>query len=268
MIIKKITSALTAIGLLLSTPVFTSATAYTAPPTDNPTIIESNYEIFNKCGDIMLNFEKNMTAHVKVYMSSPENPECYYYDEKISSTGSNPTLYLLPLDAVDDAVYTLTIFVPESPDSEKGQTFTYKDIIIENTAYSDSARYNSFYFHLNYTTESDLKEPKSNLINTHIGNSTTCRKEYLVEFYGTPNALGDVNCDLEINALDASLILAHYASINIGGGGTFTGNINLYADINSDSEINALDASLVLSYYSYTSIGGKESLKDFLSKKD
>ena len=39
------------------------------------------------------------------------------------------------------------------------------------------------------------------------------------------------------------------------------------ADVNDDGEVNAIDASLVLAYYAHISIGGTLSLKDFISDK-
>ena len=39
------------------------------------------------------------------------------------------------------------------------------------------------------------------------------------------------------------------------------------ADVNDDGEVNAIDASLVLAYYAHISTGGTLSLKDFISDK-
>jgi len=39
------------------------------------------------------------------------------------------------------------------------------------------------------------------------------------------------------------------------------------ADVNDDGEVNAIDASLVLAYYAHISAGGTLSLKDFISDK-
>ena len=39
------------------------------------------------------------------------------------------------------------------------------------------------------------------------------------------------------------------------------------ADVNNDGEVNAIDASLVLAYYAHISTGGTLSLKDFISDK-
>jgi len=73
--------------------------------------------------------------------------------------------------------------------------------------------------------------------------------------------LGDVNGDNEINASDASDILAEYA--NISSGGTLSIDINI-ADVNNDGVLDASDASTILSYYAYKSSGGESTLEEFL----
>ncbi|MBR6647356.1 MAG: glycoside hydrolase family 3, partial [Clostridia bacterium] len=52
-----------------------------------------------------------------------------------------------------------------------------------------------------------------------------------------------------------------------GNTATFTLKQNDAADINGDKEINAIDASLVLAYYAHTSTGGTLSIEDFIANK-
>jgi len=80
-------------------------------------------------------------------------------------------------------------------------------------------------------------------------------------------ALGDVDNNKNINAIDASMILAEYAIIATNGTPNFTEEQMKAADVNDDGEVNAIDASLVLAYYAHVSTGGKLSLKDFISNK-
>ena len=67
---------------------------------------------------------------------------------------------------------------------------------------------------------------------------------------------GDVNCDGSIDASDASLILAKYASDSSKSGYIGVGN-NL-GDYNGDGVINSSDASAVLAYYADISSGKAE----------
>lgn len=66
--------------------------------------------------------------------------------------------------------------------------------------------------------------------------------------------VGDVNRDGSVNAVDASMILRHYALTSTGLPSKI---YEVAADLNHDGQINAVDASIVLSYYA-TSATGKE----------
>ena len=63
-----------------------------------------------------------------------------------------------------------------------------------------------------------------------------------------PNAqtvnYGDANGDGEINAIDATLVLQHYAEIN-----QLSEDAQNAADVNKDGEVNAIDATLILQKY-------------------
>ena len=76
--------------------------------------------------------------------------------------------------------------------------------------------------------------------------------------------LGDIDCDGAINALDASLVLAEYASNATGDGSTFSLAEEYCSDTDHDGNINALDASYILSYYAYTETGGKGTFEEFM----
>ena len=84
-----------------------------------------------------------------------------------------------------------------------------------------------------------------------------------------PYQLGDINNDLSVNAVDASMALAEYASVSSSKKSTFTDDRQtLAADSDKNGAINAVDASYILSYYAYTSTSGgtAESFDAYMEK--
>lgn len=77
------------------------------------------------------------------------------------------------------------------------------------------------------------------------------RSEAGLSFEVTPLA-ADVNDDRIITAVDAAMILGHYASVQSNGPGTLGADILPAADVNGDSVVTASDAATVLSYYAYS----------------
>ncbi|MCM1132795.1 MAG: Ig-like domain-containing protein [Ruminococcus flavefaciens] len=80
--------------------------------------------------------------------------------------------------------------------------------------------------------------------------------------------LGDVNGDNAIDAGDASIVLAEYSVLSIGGDGTFKKNQRKSADVDKNNIINSADATLILAYYSYTSTGGKLDMQSYLDERN
>ncbi len=80
--------------------------------------------------------------------------------------------------------------------------------------------------------------------------------------------LGDVNNDGNINAVDASSVLAYYAMISTNKEGDFDENQKAAADVDHDGKINAVDASNILSYYAYVSTTKEEvvPMEQFMKK--
>lgn len=78
-------------------------------------------------------------------------------------------------------------------------------------------------------------------------------------------ALGDVDNNKTINAIDASYILTDYAKTSTNQKSDFTETQKLAADVNKDKKINAVDASYVLTYYAYYSTGGRKSLEEYFN---
>ena len=81
-------------------------------------------------------------------------------------------------------------------------------------------------------------------------------------------ALGDVDNNKSINAVDASYILEEYAKLSTNKKSGFSDDQNFAADVNKDGKVNAVDASYILSYYAYcsTTSGVKMSLADYMKK--
>lgn len=78
-------------------------------------------------------------------------------------------------------------------------------------------------------------------------------------------ALGDLNADGLVDAIDASVTLAVYANISTEKDLGITDEQFEAADVNHDGLVDAVDASLMLSYYAYISTGGDKSFGDYLS---
>ena len=74
--------------------------------------------------------------------------------------------------------------------------------------------------------------------------------------------------DKQINAVDASSVLAYYAMISTNQEGRFDEEQKLAADVDHDGRINAVDASNILAYYAYVSTtkGTPMSMEEFMKK--
>ena len=68
--------------------------------------------------------------------------------------------------------------------------------------------------------------------------------------YDTPVETGDVDCSGTIDAADASVILAHYAAVSVGGQNSVNKRLG---DYNNDGTIDSVDASEVLQRYAEAS---------------
>ena len=77
--------------------------------------------------------------------------------------------------------------------------------------------------------------------------------------------LGDADLDTMVDATDASLMLAEYASRSTSQGTTFTnqqGAAN--ADVDGNGVVDAVDASTTLRYYAYFATGGNKGIEEWL----
>lgn len=82
-------------------------------------------------------------------------------------------------------------------------------------------------------------------------------------YYKKVGFLGDPNEDGNIDAKDASFILAAYAKSSTGDDSGLTDEQKVAADVNYDGLVDAKDASMILAYYSYISTGGTQSLIEY-----
>ncbi|WP_295085838.1 dockerin type I domain-containing protein [Ruminococcus sp.] len=104
----------------------------------------------------------------------------------------------------------------------------------------------------------------TNTTTTNVSNITTTSTT-------TPSVnynIGDVDNNNNIDAVDASKVLAYYARISTKQEGGFSDSQKQAADVNKDGIIDAVDASKILAYYAYLSTT-KENiipLPEFLKK--
>ena len=80
-------------------------------------------------------------------------------------------------------------------------------------------------------------------------------------------ALGDIDGNGILDAVDASKILASYAKYSTGQA-VPSDEDKAVCDVNKDGFIDSVDASKVLSFYAYVSTGGKDSFEKFVGIKE
>ncbi len=77
--------------------------------------------------------------------------------------------------------------------------------------------------------------------------------------------MGDVDSNGVIDPLDAVTILSKVAHIAVGEG-TATEEFQKYADVNYDGNVDAGDASIVLAYSCYAGAGGSDEFTEYLKQ--
>jgi len=83
----------------------------------------------------------------------------------------------------------------------------------------------------------------------------------------TVYALGDINNDTKIDAVDASGVLAEYARLGSSQPRQFNDVQVKAGDVDKNGKTDAVDASNILAYYAYTSTSHEDtkSLSEFIS---
>ncbi len=94
------------------------------------------------------------------------------------------------------------------------------------------------------------------------GNELDYGTEYIVRYPATNSSFasqgekvvfypaGDVNRDMKVDSVDASMVLKHYALVSVGSEGELDEAQRLTADMNDDGMINSVDAVQILKIYS------------------
>ena len=96
-------------------------------------------------------------------------------------------------------------------------------------------------------------------------NDSALRAEFR-RIINAPCALGDINDDGSVNAVDASAVLSAYALTATGNDPKLSESQKTAADVNSDGAFDAVDASVILSFYAYASTGGALSFEEYMAK--
>lgn len=117
--------------------------------------------------------------------------------------------------------------------------------------------------------EHEITNPALLQLRTTEGNTTltSVKPATTADTLSTSSAFvkGNLDDDPNINAADASQILAISANIGAGNTSSVTEEQQFSADVNNDGIINAVDASLILQYSAAKGAGFSGSLEEFLN---
>ena len=172
------------------------------------------------------------------------------------------------------SIFTIDFIVPENADHGEvypfGISYVNDGIAYDtfiNSEQDDAGKLQMTYVFTKGIFNGYIKihgEKKTTTTTTVITTTATTTKYISPAEY----ALGDVNNDSQINAVDASSVLAYYARISTDQNGGYTEEQELAADVDDDGLINAVDASNILSYYAYASTTKEDimSMEDFMRK--
>jgi|GEM_PF-5897533 len=171
------------------------------------------------------------------------------YEDRYSRNDDRYTTYLFKLPYEEGGTYSLSIAVPNSL---TGTVNTYSvDLEIEN-AYA----FYQFELNLDETAENvyvkTVNEIKNESSSSYIKNIYFPGKLFL-------EPTGDANGDGIVDAVDASLVMAHYASLSIGGDAVIPADTLRCVDMNGDGAVDAVDASVIIGIYSDTMVKSSDS---------
>jgi hypothetical protein len=148
-----------------------------------------------------------------------------------------------------------------------GTGTVYRSDITDNTyAVIDDRDHGQY----GYLTDIKLKKTDSTITTTNINgtNTATTSVTTTTTTTTTPVAIryGDVNGDKIADAVDASLVLRHYALTSTSDENDFSKEQETAANVNMDDYVDSSDASLILKYYAYSSITDKPvSIEEYLN---
>ena len=139
--------------------------------------------------------------------------------------------------------YPLTSFVVEfAPDTPAGD---YKVSFIEDKEHLEKSSYCNFY-------GGEGKTTLDTITFTVKGNGSS-----------SDVLLGDANLDGQVDATDASSVLAAYAAVQTGGESPLSAEQEKNADVDKSGKVDASDASSILAYYSFKQTGGTTSPNEY-----
>lgn len=201
----------------------------------------SSYNMFSDDGHVLLAKELEADYYVRVVLDTKGN-ECEL-----------PFECKLPNDAY--------IYI-----------YDYKDgwFLVERNSEPDENGNRKKTFCLINWNKDTIELPDPDYCSYGIGaNGIVCTNGSNRRFFciSSSNALGDPNGDGNVDASDASLILAEYAKMSTGGASDLTDEEKNPADVNTDGLIDSTDASLILEYYAYVSTGGTDTADMYFSKE-
>jgi len=106
-------------------------------------------------------------------------------------------------------------------------------------------KYVKSFFATDFRSGDELNFGTEYLIRYPATNSSFASKGNRAVFYH----IGDIDRDMKIDSVDASIVLKHYTLVSVGKEGVLDEDQQLMADMNNDSTITAVDASQIMKIY-------------------
>lgn len=212
-------------------------------------------------GRVIINLPENIDADLKITFDGKDIAGDYYKGTYSSSKSSS---YVFDIEGVnvdykdsehtyfDERKYNLELSVKDTELNLSSGKYTYE------FALSDAEYNPGSWTDYNYVIRT---EPKNNdkdydaQTTTKKENGVTTVETVLTFYLSNSYTLGDVDEDGTIDAMDASVVLMHYANIATQKPGILTETQKKAADVNADGAIDALDASSILMYYADVATG-------------
>ena len=251
----------------------TAAALTISPLTANAAAQKPVFPQFNKNevnGTVTVNIPDGAVADIDITFDSPEGKGFSYYTVKDAAKGE----YSFDIEGRDNTkddyrYYQLTINLKETHLGTVSSSFSeYIDFI------NDGSKKDSFLIpdkndnpesYKKYTYDLTVKEAeKANSWEVKVVDKV---KKSLT-FNQMPPALGDVNNDGKIDAVDASATLTAYAKESAKLDSGLSEIQKKTADVNKDGNVDGNDASFILSYYAYISAEKDITLDEFSANRN
>ena len=237
-------------------------------------VVPKNVEIIGS-GAFGMSWGENPSQFEKIYIL---NPECEINGEGDTISNIDKSYYNENDEWISNYAFTGTIYGYEGSTAQVyAEKYGYKfealkdepETTTTTTTTSTSTTTTTTTAKPKTTTTSTTKAPAKTTTTVKNTTTTAVTSKAPVTTTTVPvqtsKALGDFTGDGKIDAVDASNILAKYASISTGGT-VPTEQDQAVCDVNGDKKIDAVDASKVLAFYAYLSGGGDMSFTDYLKE--